>query len=133
MHQFSDSRLRARIKELRVDGEDVSVSVDARELTIDDLIVQIACKKRGVGYRHSGDLRPGDGMPKFSAGFVPDEACVYLLNSKDGKRIDSKEFGTFRSPMTDGITVTNVGEKLGCNDRRWREPVHGIQAGLGQN
>ena len=40
----------ARIKELRVDGEDVSVSVDARELTIDDLIVQIACNQvRGVG------------------------------------------------------------------------------------
>lgn len=102
----------ARIKELRINGKDVSVLVDVKELVVDDLIVQISCKKRGIGYRQSGDLKPVDGIPKFDAGFVPDEVYVYLLNSKDGKIIDSKEFGTFRSRMTDGIIITTSAESL---------------------
>ena len=102
----------ARIKELRIDGKDISVLVDCKELDVEDLIVQISCKKHGSGYRNSEDLRPSDGMPKFNAGFVPDEVYVYLLNSKDGKRIDSKAFGSYHSAMTDGVTVTTSAESL---------------------
>ena len=97
---------RARINELRIDGKDILVSVDGKESVNKDLIVQIAYKKHGGKYMHSKDLRPDDGILKFSACFVPDAVFVYLLDSKDGKKRDYKIFDPRHSIITDGTTVT---------------------------
>ena len=102
----------ARIKELKIDGKEISVSVENKELVKDGLVVQISCKKYGDGYRHSEDLRLSNGALKFDAGFVPDEVFAYLLDSKDDKRIDSKIFDPFYRTITDGITVTTSAESL---------------------
>ena len=102
----------ARIHELRIDGKEISVSVESKELAMDSLVVQISCKRRGNGYRHSEDLKPGDDALNFSADFVPNEVFVYLLDAKDGKIIDSKIFGPYYSTITDGITLTTSVERL---------------------
>ena len=102
----------ARIRELKIDGKEISVSVDSRELDMDGLVVQITCKRRGEGYRHSRDLEPGGGTAKFSTDLVPDEVFAYLLDSKDDKMIDSKTFSQYRPTMSDGITAVTSEESL---------------------
>lgn len=103
---------RARINELKIDGKEISVSVESKELTTDRLVVQISCKRRGNGYRHSGDLRLDGGAVKFSSDFAPNEVFTYLLDSKHGKTIDSKIFDPYHSMMTGGITVATSAESL---------------------
>lgn len=104
---------RAKINELKIDGKEISVLVESKESAMDDLLVQISCKKRGMGYRHSGDMNSSNGILKFRAEFVPDEVIVYLLDSEDGKIIDSKDFSQYRPIMADGVTVATSAESLG--------------------
>ena len=102
----------ARINELKIDGKEILVSVESRELAMDKLAVQILCKRRGNRYQHSGDLGSCDGRLKFSADFAPNEVFVYLLDSKNDHRIDSKIFDPYHSSVTDGITVATSVKSL---------------------
>ena len=79
---------------------------------MDKLAVQILCKRRGNRYQHSGDLGSCDGRLKFSADFAPNEVFVYLLDSKNDHRIDSKIFDPYHSSVTDGITVATSVKSL---------------------
>ena len=101
---------RARINNLKIDGKSISVSVDNKEQIINNLIVKISCKKRGSGYKHSEDLRPGSDTLEFSTDVIPDEVFGYLLDSVDGKIIDSKIFGPYH--QSDCITVSTSSESL---------------------
>ena len=103
---------RARIKELKIDGREISVSVDGKESDMDSLLVQIACKKQDMGYQHLEDTSPGNGVAKFRAEHVPDEVTVYLLNSNDGKIMDSKCFNRHRHVTADGVTVATSEQSL---------------------
>ena len=102
----------ARINELKIDGKEILVSIESKELVMDNLVVQILCKRRDNRYQHSRDLRSGDGRLKFSADFAPNEVFVYLLDSKNDRRIDSKIFDPYHSSMTDGITVATSVKSL---------------------
>ena len=101
---------RARINNLKIDGKSISVSVDSKEQTINDLIVKISCKKRDSGYKHSKDLRFGYDALEFSTDVIPDEVFSYLLDSADGKIMDSKIFGPYS--QSDCITVTTSSDSL---------------------
>ena len=96
----------ARISLLKIAGDQISVSVECKEISLGDLVVQIFCKASDVKYQHSGDLKFDDaGMIKFSADFEPNHIYVYLLDSKNNKSIDSKSFDPYYIHITDGIKV----------------------------
>ena len=103
----------ARINQLDIEEKQISVSVEGKGLSLDDLVVQIFCKKSGNKHQHSEDLKfDGSGTVKLSADFVPDEVFVYLLNSQNNKKLDSKIFNPYYVTMTDGITVKTSVESL---------------------
>lgn len=101
-----------RITELKIDGKEILVSVENKELAMDNLVTKISCKNHDNKYQHSEDLRSNDGRLKFSVDFVPNEVFVYLINSQNDKRIDSKIFSPKFFDRTEGIAVTTSVESL---------------------
>ena len=103
----------ARIKILEITEKQVAVSVEMKELPLNDLAVQIFCTKTGDKHQHSGDLKfNGMEMVKFSTGFVPDHVFAYLIDFKNNKKLDSKIFRPFNINKTEGIIVKTSVERL---------------------
>ena len=103
----------ARISVLEIAENQISVSVERKELPLKNLAVKIFCTKPNSKHQNSKDLKfTNTETVKFSADFVPDHVFVYLIDLKSGKKLDSKYFGSFHTDKTDGIVVKTSVEKL---------------------
>jgi hypothetical protein len=82
---------RARIKTLEMAENQITVYVETRESRLEDLIVQLYCKKGNIDFHPESDLTlDSKGIARISLPFVPDYVDTFLLEKKSGDKIDSK-------------------------------------------
>lgn len=102
---------RSRIKTLEIAEKDITVSIETRESKLEDLIVQLYCKKGNNDFHPDSDLSlDSGGNASISLPFIPDYVDAILLEKKTGDKIDSKTFGSWL--RNDGIIIRTSKESI---------------------
>lgn len=101
--QFIIPDYKARIKTLEIAENVVTISIETKETTIDNLLLQFYCKNNGETYNLREAKIEKNGLAKITIPFVPKEGHAYLLEKNSGTQIDSKSFGRWYTDRTEGI------------------------------
>ena len=102
---------RARIKTLEIAENQITVSIETRESSFENLIVQLYCKKGNNDFHPDSDLMlDSTGTTRVSLPFVPDYVDVFLLEKKTGDKIDSKTYPSWLG--SEGIIIKTSKESV---------------------
>jgi hypothetical protein len=102
---------RARIKNLRLAGNRVTVEVEAKEIAQRDILAKFYCKSENKSHT-SQDLPLEAGHVDFVADEEPLQVEAHIISAPDGEGIDKREFD-YRYPLRQvGVTIENIGAQL---------------------
>lgn len=102
---------RAKIRNLRLAGERVSLEVETGELTKKDLIVKFYCRSKNKIYT-SRDLPLQEGRATYSIDEEPFVVEAHLLSTLNGESIDRRKFD-YRYPSGDeGVVIEEIEAQL---------------------
>jgi len=102
---------RARIKNLRLAGNRVTVEVETKEIAHTDVLAKFYCKCENKSYI-SQDLPLEAGHVDFVADEEPLQIEAHIISALDGEAIDKREFD-YRYPSRQvGVTIENIGAQL---------------------
>lgn len=90
---------RARIKNLRLAGNRVTVEVETKEASQKDVLVKFYCKRENRSYT-SEDLPLEDGCASYVTDDEPVQVEAHILSAVDGDSIDRRRFD-YRYPSRD--------------------------------
>ena len=94
---------RARICELRIKDQGISLSIESREMSEENLRAKFYCATEDGMKFHSEDLPIKEGTAKFSTEKAPIEVVAHIL-STEGDDIDNKDFYLYeRETKTDVV------------------------------
>lgn len=101
---------RAKIKNLRLAGNRITLEVETGEIAEHDLRGKFYCKdKRGSCI--SEDLPLKNGLVSFVAENEPLLVEAHIISTADGKSIDKKSFD-YRYPSQEGVILENIETQL---------------------
>jgi len=103
---------RARIKTLEIAENHVTISIEIKETTISNLLLQFFCKSNSDVSNLKDVKIEKNGVATITLPFVPKEGHVYLLEKNSGEEIDSKSFGRWYTDRTEGIIIKTSVENL---------------------
>jgi len=110
--QFFIPDYRARIKTLEIAETRVTITLEIREITIENLLLQFFCKNNTDAHNIKDIKIEKNGVAMITLPFVPKEGYVYLLEKNSGKEIDSKAFGRWYTDRTEGIIIKTSKETV---------------------
>lgn len=110
--QFLVPDYRSRIKKLEIAEKHVSIEIETKETTIDNLLLQFYCSKNNSYYNSKEVKITENSIAEITIPFAPEVGHVYLLERKSGKEIDSKSFGRWYTERNDGVIVKTPKETI---------------------
>lgn len=110
--QFFVPDYRSRIKTLEIAENRVTISIEIRETTIENLLLQFFCKNNNDVHTIKDVIIEKNGIATITLPFVPKEGHVYLLEKNSGEEIDSKAFGRWYTDRTEGIIIKTSKETV---------------------
>jgi len=110
--QFFIPDYRARIKTLEIAENIVTISIETKETTIDNLLLQFFSKNNSDIQNFKDVKIEKNGVATITLPDVPKEGHVYLLEKNSGTQIDSKSFGRWYTDRTEGIIIKTSKETV---------------------
>ena len=112
---------RARIRELRIKDQEISFSIELRELSEENLRAKFYCATEDGMKFHPEDLLIKEGTAEFSTEKAPIEVVAHI-RSKEGDDVDSKGFYLYeRETKTDVvIEASKIRSENGSQDFKGR-------------
>jgi ATP-dependent DNA helicase RecG len=101
----------ARIKNLRLAGNRVTIDVETKEVTPADVLTKFYCKGENKSYA-SDDLRLEGGQASFVADEEPFQVEAHIVSALDGEAIDKKRFDYRYPSREEGIIKENIEAQL---------------------
>ena len=95
---------RARIKNLRLAGNRVTVEVETKQAAQKDVLAKFYCKSEKKTYT-SGDLPLEDGRVNYVTDDEPTQVEAHVLSAIDGEGIDRREFDYRYPEREEGIII----------------------------
>jgi len=102
---------RARIKNLRLAGNRVTVEVETKEIAHTDILAKFYCKSENKSYT-SQDLPLEAGHADFVADEEPLQIEAHIISALDGEAIDKREFDYRYPSRRVGVTIENIEAQL---------------------
>jgi len=102
---------RARIKNLRLAGNKITLDVEAKEIAYKDVLAKFYCKSERKSYL-SGDLPLEAGHVDFVVDDEPLQVETHIISAIDGDDIDEREFDYRYPSRREGITIENIEAQL---------------------
>jgi len=82
----------AKIKEIRIGPKELSVSIETKEVNINDVIAKCYC--RSGDKLKQGDISFSTAQGRFSVGFRPETAMVALISKSKTEMLDKREISS---------------------------------------
>jgi len=101
--QFIIPDYRARIKTVEIADTQVTISIESKETTIDNLLLQFYCSNDNDAHSLKEVKIEQNDTAKITIPFEPKEGHIFLLEKNSGVRIDSKSFGRWHTERTEGV------------------------------
>lgn len=101
---------RARIKNLRLAGNRVTLEEETKEIDNKDTLAKFFCKSENKSYT-SKDLPIANGYVTFVTEDEPVQVEAHILSATDGETIDKRSFD-YRYPTREGIIIENIEAQL---------------------
>jgi len=102
---------RARIKNLRLAGNRVTVEVETNQIAQKDVLAKFYCKSENKSYT-SGDLPLEDGRANYITDEEPFQVEAHILSVVDGKSIDRRKFDYRYPSREEGIIIEEIEARL---------------------
>ena len=102
---------RARIKNLRLDGNKVTVEVKNREIAPKDVLAKFYCKSKNRSYT-SEDIPLEAGRASFVIGDEPLQVEAHIFSTLDSNIIDGIKFDYRNPSREEGIIIENIETQL---------------------
>lgn len=102
---------RARIKNLRLGGNRVTVEVETRKIEPAGVLAKFYCRAESGSYT-SGDMPLEDGYVTYVTKDEPFQVEAHILSVKDGESIDRRKFDYRYPSREEGITIENIEVQL---------------------
>lgn len=102
---------RARIKNLRLAGNRITVEVETKKIAHTDVVAKFYCKTENKSYT-SGDLPLEDGRAIYVTDDEPVQVEAHILSAMDGERIDRRRFDYQYPSREEGIIIENIEVQL---------------------
>ena len=102
---------RARIKNLRLAGNRVTVEVETKEATQKDVLAKLYCKSERKSYT-SGDLPLEDGHANYITEEESFQVEAHILSAVDGESIDRRKFDYRYPSREEGIILEEIEAQL---------------------
>lgn len=102
---------RARIKNLRLAGNRVTVEVETKQAAQKDVLVKFYCRSENESYM-SGDLPLEDGCANYVTDNEPIEVEAHILSAVDGESIDRRKFDYRYPSREEGIILEEIEAQL---------------------
>jgi len=102
---------RARIKNLRLAVNKVTVEVETKEIAPADVLAKFYCKSENKSYM-SEDLPLKAGFASFITEDEPFQVEAHILSALDGETIDQRKFDYRYPSREEGIIIENIEAQL---------------------
>jgi len=102
----------AKINSLILAENQATINVVTRESKMENLIVQLFCKKQETSFNSNDVSLDSNGITKITMPFVPDIVHCYLLDITTGNTVDSKSYGQWHTDRNDGVEIKTSKETV---------------------
>ena len=102
---------RARIKNLRLAGNRVTVEVETKEIAYTDVLAKFYCMSENKSYT-SGDLPLEAGHVNFVTDEEPLQVEAHIISALDGEVIDKRKFDYRYPSREEGVIIENIEAQL---------------------
>ena len=98
---------RARIKNLRLAGNRVTIEVETKNIAQADVLAKFYCKTKDKSYT-SGDLTLEDGCANYVTDHEPLRVEAHIFSALNGENIDRRKFDYRYPSREEGIIIENI-------------------------
>ncbi|WP_268544037.1 helix-turn-helix domain-containing protein [Candidatus Nitrosotenuis cloacae] len=112
--QFFIPDYRARIQTLELAENQITITIDEKETTPENLIAQFYCTKdeKNTDYNSPDVIFDSLHTRTITIPFVPNYVHAYLIDKNSNQVIDSKAFGKWYTDRNDGVIVKTSKESV---------------------